>query len=144
MGLGGNPTGLPAIDKELEQAGYRFVRYADDFIVMVKSQEELPNVLGFVTDVVENKLELKLSKDKTELTDFKRGFRFLGYDFLGRYKSISQKSLDKLKDNLRHRTRRSQGVNLKAVISNINPVIRGHVNYFRLGDVQTTYRNLDC
>ncbi len=132
------------IDKELERADYRFVRYADDFIVMTKTEEELPAALLFVKEVVEGKLGLKLSEDKTELTNFKRGFRFLGFRFIGRYKGISSKSLDKLKDNIRTITKRTQGVNLKTVIDKLNPVIRGHVNYFRLGDVQKTYRALDC
>lgn len=132
------------IDKELERADYRFVRYADDFIVMTKTEEELPAALLFVKEVVEGKLGLKLSEDKTELTNFKRGFRFLGFKFIGRYKGISSKSLDKLKDNIRTITKRTQGVNLKTVIDRLNPVIRGHVNYFRLGDVQNTYRALDC
>ena len=51
--------------------------------------------------------------------------------------------MDKLKDTIRVITRRTQGVNLKAVIGNVNPVIRGHVNYFRLGDVRTVYHALD-
>jgi len=132
------------IDKELEKREYKFVRYADDFIVMTKTKEELPATLSFVKEVVEGKLGLKLSEDKTKLTNFKRGFRFLGYDFIGRYKGISNKSLDKLKENIRNITRRTQGVNLKTVIDRLNPVIRGHVNYFRLGDVQMAYRRLDC
>lgn len=132
------------IDKELEKANYKFVRYADDFIVVTKINEELPTALFVVKEVIEKKLGMKLSEDKTKLTNFKRGFRFLGYKFNGRYKGISSKSMDKLKDNIRNITRRSQGVNLKTVIDRVNPVIRGHVNYFRLGDVQKTYRNLDC
>lgn len=132
------------IDKELEKAGYKFVRYADDFIVMTKTREQLPAALSFVKEVVEERLGLKLSEDKTELTNFKRGFRFLGYDFTGKYKGISSKSMDKLKDNIRNITKRTQGVNLKSVIDRLNPVIRGHVNYFRLGDVQTVYSKLDC
>jgi len=54
------------------------------------------------------------------------------------------KSLDKRKDTIRDITRRTQGVNLIAVIEKLNPVIRGHVNYFRLGDVKKLYRKLDC
>lgn len=132
------------IDKELEKAGYKFVRYADDFIVMTKTREQLPAALSFVKEVVEEKLGLKLSEDKTELTNFKRGFRFLGYDFIGGNKGISSKSMDKLRDNIRNITKRTQGVNLKTVIDRLNPVIRGHVNYFRLGNVQTAYCKLDC
>ncbi len=132
------------IDKELERAGYKFIRYADDFIVMTKTEKELPAALLFVKEVVEEKLGLKLSEDKTELTNFKRGFRFLGFRFIGKYKGISSKSLDKLKDNIRTITKRTQGVNLKTLIGRLNPVIIGHVNYFRLGDLQKTYRALDC
>lgn len=132
------------IDKELEKAGYKFVRYADDFIVMTKTKEELPAALSSVKEIIEGRLGLKLSEDKTKLTNFKRGFRFLGYDFIGRYKGISIKSLEKLKDNIRDITKRIQGVNLKTIIDRLNPVIRGHVNYFRLGDVQSAYRKIDC
>jgi group II intron reverse transcriptase/maturase len=132
------------IDKELEKAGYRFVRYADDFVVVTKTKEELPAALAFVKETIEGKLGMKLNEDKTKLTSFKRGFRFLGYNFNGKYKGISKKSLDKLKDNIRDITKRTQGINLQAVIDTLNPVIRGHVNYFRLGNVQKVYRMLDC
>jgi hypothetical protein len=132
------------IDKELEAASYKFVRYADDFIVMTKTKKELPAALEFVREIVEGKLGLKLSKDKTELTNFKQGFKFLGFKFKGKYKGIRSKSMDKLKDNIRAITKRSQGVNLKTVIERLNPVIRGHVNYFYLADMQKKYRSLDC
>ena len=100
--------------------------------------------VSFVEKVVEGRLGLKLSRDKTELTNFKRGFRFLGYTFIGKYKGISAKSMVKLEGNIRKITKRTQGINLKTVIDRLNPVIRGHVNYFRLGDVQIVYRKVDC
>lgn len=69
---------------KLEKAGYKhvvskanpFVRYADDFIVMIKTKEELPVTLTFVKEVIEEEMGLKLSGDKTKLTNFKRGFLF--------------------------------------------------------------------
>lgn len=57
---------------------------------------------------------------------------------------MSRKSLVKLKDNIRKITKRTQGVNLRTVIDRLNPIIRGNVNYFRIGDVVRTYRKLDC
>jgi group II intron reverse transcriptase/maturase len=108
------------IDKELENAGYKFVRYADDFIIMTKTKEELPAALSFVRQIIEEKLKMKLNEDKTKLTDFKRGFRFLGYTFVNKYKVMSNKSLSKLKDNLRQVTKRTQGINLKTVINKVN------------------------
>ena len=131
------------IDKELELAGYRFVRYADDFIVMTRSKKDLSQALELVKNIVEEKLEMKLSEDKTKLSNFQRGFRFLGYQFIIRYKRISDKSMDKLKDNIRMITRRSQGVNLQTVIDRLNPVIRGFANYFRLGNARKTFQSLD-
>nr|MQS22903.1 group II intron reverse transcriptase/maturase [Escherichia coli] len=85
------------IDKELEKAGYKFVRYADDFVVMTKTKDELPAALSYVKEIIAGKLGMKLSEDKTKLTNFERGFRFLGYDSKGKYKGISTKSLNKLK-----------------------------------------------
>lgn len=131
------------IDKELENAGLKFVRYADDFIIMTEKETELPAAFEFVKDIIENKLEMKLSESKTELTNFKRGFRFLGYKFNGTFRSISDKSFDKLKDNIRDITKRHQGVNLKTVIERLNPLIRGNANYFRLADMIGVYCKLD-
>jgi RNA-directed DNA polymerase len=131
------------IDKELENAGLKFVRYADDFIIMTEKETELPAAFEFVKDIIENKLEMKLSESKTELTNFKRGFRFLGYKFNGTFRSISDKSFDKLKDNIRDITKRHQGVNLKTVIERLNPLIRGNANYFRLADMVGIYCKLD-
>jgi group II intron reverse transcriptase/maturase len=131
------------IDKELEAKGFKAVRYADDFIVMTKTREELHSAYEFVKEIVEQKCGLKLSEDKTKLTSFKEGFRFLGFQFKGKSKGISKKSLDKLKDNIKKLTKRSQGINLKAIIDKLNPVIRGHVNYFRIGNVKTLYAKLD-
>ena len=119
-------------------------RWPTLLVVMTKTKEELPAALSYVKEIIEGKLEMKLSEDKTRLTNFKQGFRFLGYNFMGKNKGVSMKSLDKLKDAVRDITKRTQGVNLQAVIDTLNPVIRGHVNYFRLGNVQTVYRQLDC
>lgn len=102
------------IDKELEKDGYKFVRYADDFIVMVKARHELPKALSFVKEIVEQKLGLELSKDKTKLTNYKKGFRFLSYKFINRYKAISKKSMDKLKENIRKTTKRNCGQSLQS------------------------------
>ena len=131
------------IDKELEVRGLKFVRYADDFIVLTKKKNKLPEILRTVKDIVEKKLEMELSEDKTELSNFRRGFRFLGYKFHNRYKGISRKSVDKFKDNIRKVTKRNQGINLASIINRVNPVIRGFVNYFQLGNVLRLYRLLD-
>jgi len=131
------------MDKEFEAAGYKFVRYADDFIILTKTEEELQPALELVKEVVEKKLEMKLSPNKTELTNFRRGFKFLGYKFTGRYKRISDKSLGKIKDKIRSHTKRSQGVNLKAVIEKLNPLIVGNVNYFRFADAVGIFTKLD-
>lgn len=131
------------IDKELEAKGLKFVRYADDFVVLSKKRNKLPGILKTVKDIVENKLKMELSEDKTELSNFRRGFRFLGYKFHNRYKGISRKSIDKFKDNIRTVTRRNQGRNLASIIDRANPVIRGFVNYFQLGNVFRLYRLLD-
>ena len=139
--------------EQYKQEGYRYILDADikafydtipHKLIMKRLCEKIADGLVLTSPRMNlSGVGLKLSEDKTKLTNFKRGFRFLGYNFINKYKGISAKSRDKLKDTIRVITRRTQGVNLKAVIGNLNPVIRGHVNYFWLGNVQKVYRQLD-
>ena len=133
---------LDSFDKEIAAKGWRHVRYADDFVILTKSPEEAALALAYAKEAL-GILKLSLHETKTRLTDFQEGFDFLGFRFRGFRLKIRDRSLEKFKDRVRFVTRRQQGRNVDAIISDLNPVIRGFANYFGVAEVFRTFRNLD-
>jgi RNA-directed DNA polymerase len=123
---------LNDLDWKMAQAGLEMVRYADDFVVLVTSQEQAQQALEQIRRWVE-KNGLKLHPTKTRLVDTsqKGGFDFLGYHFERGKKWPRKKSLDKLKDNIRSKTRRSNGRNLTAICLELNRTLKGWFGYFK-------------
>jgi group II intron reverse transcriptase/maturase len=123
---------LDELDKELEVRGHRFVRYADDQIILVKSEEAAKRVMTSTTDFIENRMLLKVNREKSRVCR-PQELNFLGYTILNRGKlGISRESLDRFKQKLRRITRRNRGISLEQMIHGLNPVLRGWLNYFRL------------
>jgi group II intron reverse transcriptase/maturase len=120
---------LDVLDQRLLQAGFRFVRYADDFVILCPYRTTAQRALALVADVVQNELGLALSPEKTRLTTFKHGFPFLGFLISSWSVSIRAKSVAKLKDNIRQMTIRSHNLSADA-IRRLNRVILGFANYF--------------
>jgi len=120
---------LDILDNELAFYGYAFVRYADDFIVLAKSTAEIEKALELVRGVIEEKLGLQLSPEKTIITSFVGGFDFLGFHFSRRGVSIRTKSVEKFKEKIRTLTIRSHNLSDEVIIK-INRVTRGYVNYY--------------
>lgn len=120
---------LNFLDWHLEEKGFRFVRYADDFVVLCRSEKQAKEGLACIQAFLTGQLELELSPEKTELTTFSRGFSFLGFDISSRAVKMRGKSIEKFKDKIRELSRRS--FNLEAErIKRMNQVIRGTANYF--------------
>jgi len=135
---------LHQFDKEMTERGYRVVRYADDFVVLAKSKRKAKRALEVTKEIIEDRLNLKLHPEKTELTNFGKGFVFLGYEFIAwRYKRPRKKAIDRFKDRVREITRRKQPFVVETIIRNLNPVIRGWGNYFGEGNVKELFRRLD-
>jgi len=136
---------LDVLDKELASAGYVFVRYADDFIVLAKSTTEIERALDFVQSIVEKKLQLKLSPTKTKITSFAEGFDFLGFHFSRTGITVRTKSVEKLKVKIKNLTIRKHNFS-DEVIAKINRVTRGFANYFdtEFSNVDGLFLNLDC
>ena len=135
---------LHQFDKEMTERGYRLVRYADDFVVVTKSKRKAKRAMEVIKEITEGKLKLKLHPEKTVITNFGRGFIFLGYEFVGwRYKRPRKKALNKFKDKVREITRRQQPWPVDMIIGKLNPVIRGWGNYFGKGNVKKLFRHLD-
>ena len=124
--------------------GYRMVRYADDFVVLGRSREEAEAALSDIRAwVAEN--GLTLHPDKTYVGDCREageGFDFLGYRFEAGRRWVRRKSLMRLKDGIRAKTRRTRGASLARVIAELNPMLRGWFGYFKHAH-SSTFRKLD-
>ena len=120
---------LNRLDWDLHRAGYRFVRYADDFVVVTESTKQAQEALTLVTHVVENELGLQLSPEKTHITTYGKGYEFLGFFLSSRSRRMRDKAIRKFKDKVRNLTIRKHNLDIKAV-EILNRVIRGTANYF--------------
>jgi RNA-directed DNA polymerase len=112
--------------------GFEMVRYADDFIVLCRNQEQAQKALEQVRRWVEEN-GLTLHPIKTRLVDanLAGGFDFLGYHFERGMKWPRKKSMDKLKDTIRSKTRRTEGRSMRAICEDLNRSLRGWFEYFK-------------
>jgi RNA-directed DNA polymerase len=135
---------LNVLDWHLQERGLRFVRYADDFVVLCRSEQEAKEALAWVQRLLEDRLGLRLSPEKTKVTRFHEGFTFLGFDIQSRFVRMRAKSVENFKAKVRGITRRSHNLETEVIVQ-LNRVIRGVANYFatpwsHCGDA---YRSLD-
>lgn len=119
---------LNRLDWQLHQAGYQFVRYADDFVVLCQTAAEAREAHRFVDQQLTD-IGLTLSVEKTKVTQFSRGFLFLGFELTSRYVTMRSKSVEKFKTRIRQLTIRSRNFDAK-VVEQVNQVVRGVANYF--------------
>jgi RNA-directed DNA polymerase len=123
---------LDDLDKEMRMEGLEMIRYADDFVVMCKTEEEANEVLGMIRDWTElNKLELHPDKTRIVHHNDPGGFQFLGYRFEKGRRFVRKESLKKLKDKIRERTSRTNGESMEEVIKSLNPTLKGWSGYFK-------------
>lgn len=135
---------LNKLDWELDAHGYRFVRYADDFVVLCSNQAQAQRALQTVEETLA-RLGLALSPEKTKITTYSEGYAFLGFDLSVRSRTMRGKSERKFKDKVRTLTIRKHNFEPAKVIGQLNRVIRGTANYFAT-DFAThymTFRRLD-
>ncbi|MHC1725310.1 MAG: group II intron reverse transcriptase/maturase [Syntrophobacteraceae bacterium] len=127
---------LHPVDIAMAEAGYRMVRYADDFVVLCVSEAEAQAALALVSKLIEERgLSLHPEKTKTvDLSQPKSEFEFLGYRFRRFTRWPRKKSLVKVKDSIRQKTGRSQGHSLEAIIKDVNSTLRGWFEYFKHAD----------
>jgi RNA-directed DNA polymerase len=122
---------LDDLDKELQRRGHTFCRYADDCNIYVRSQAAGERVLSNVTKFLEQKLRLRVNRDKSAVACV-RERKFLGHRLLpdGRL-GIAPQTLERARERIRQITRRSRGVSMEQVIGEINGFVTGWVSYFR-------------
>jgi RNA-directed DNA polymerase len=123
---------LDGLDWHMAHKGFQMVRYADDFIVLCRSQEQAQAALELVKSWVEEN-GLRLHPTKTRLVDASRagGFDFLGYHFERGMKWPRKKSMDKLKETIRSKTRRTEGRSMRIICEDLNRTLRGWYEYFK-------------
>ena len=139
---------LNELDKEMEQRGLNFVRYADDCIIMVGSEMSARRVMRNLTRFIEEKLGLKVNMTKSKI-DRPRGLKYLGFGFYfdthaKQYKAKPHtKSIEKFKARMKKLTSRSWGVSNEYKIAKLNELIRGWINYFRIGSMKQVCIQMD-
>jgi RNA-directed DNA polymerase len=137
---------LDDLDKELERRGHQFCRYADDCNVYVRSQQAGERVMASLTRFLEQKLRLKVNREKSAV-DRPWRRKFLGYSMTFHWKAllkVAPQSVKRIRLKLKELFRVGRGRNLERFIrEDLNPVIRGWVNYFRLSETRGTFEELD-
>ena len=134
---------LDPLDQQMEREGIEMVRYADDFVLLCRTEEDAHRVLNRVQDWTAQ-AGLKLHPEKTRIVNAneKGGFDFLGYHFERGQKWPREKSLKKLKDTIRAKTQRKNGHSLDEIISRTNRTLRGWFEYFKHSN-RYTFERLD-
>jgi hypothetical protein len=123
---------LDELDRELERRGHRFVRYADDCNVYVRSERAGQRVMESVTQFITQKLKLKVNEAKSAVARPQER-KFLGFSFTAGpevRRVIAPKALDRFKRRVREITRRAKGVSMKTTIEELTPYMRGWRGYF--------------
>lgn len=140
---------LDEFDKTMEQRGNKFVRYADDIIIMCKSKRAAQRQLANAKKLLEGKLKLKLNDEKSKVVSVysAKDFKYLGFAMgknkNGAYIRAHPKSLKKAKLHLKELTKRNQGKSVDAVMQKENQFIRGWMGYFALANIKSTLQEWD-
>lgn len=137
---------LNELDKELERRGHRFVRYADDCMILCKSKKSAERTLRNIIPFIEGKLFLKVNRKKTEVAHISK-VKYLGYTFY-RYKGkcrlrVHAKSVVKMKNKIRELTDRNKGISNKKREKEYQEYVRGWVQYYRLADMKGLLKRTD-
>ena len=137
---------LNELDKELEARELRFIRYADDCVILVKSRAAATRVMYSITSWIEKKLGLKVNAEKTHIARPSK-LKYLGFGFWkskeGWKSRPHEDSVAKFKRNLKKLCKRSWSVDLTYRIQRINALTRGWINYFAMGDMKSAIRRID-
>lgn len=134
---------LSKIDHEMSRLGYEMVRYADDSVILCRDEEEAKSAWEEMKGMLEAR-GLTLHPEKTKIVDATQegGFDFLGYHFERGMRWPRKKSMDKFKETIRHKTRRTSGESMKCITGELNKSLRGWYEYFKHSH-KTTFPRID-
>lgn len=142
---------LNELDKELERRGHRYVRYADDFSIFLRSRAAAKRVGNSIYLFLKSKLRLPINRGKSGIRRPDQ-FKVLGYGFVrdlrkgmkGKYQLVVDKSaLQRLKEKIKAITRKTIPASFDERIARLNKVLRGWINYFKLANMYGKLRNID-
>ena len=133
---------LDDLDRELEKRGHKFVRYADDFVILVKSARAGARVKESITKFLEKKLKLKVNQDKSKVGKAKK-CEFLGFTFPAHIIRWVDKKFDDFMHELRNLTARSWRIPFPERIERLNRYIRGWMNYYGISKYWKPIENID-
>ena len=133
---------IDAFDQFMMKRGHRIVRYADDILILKRSRTAAENVCEIATNYLEDTLKLTVNQQKTHIAMGFKGVKFLGVVIHTRHTSIQESKVKGFKDKVKKITCRTSPVNLEKVIKDLNPVIRGFANYFRIATCNKVFEQL--
>lgn len=137
---------LDELDKELEKRGHKFVRYADDFQIYVKSKRAGQRVMESITTFIEKKLRLKVNREKSMIArPWKR--KFLGFSFTSNKKQpkirLAKQSVERFKARIRKLTSRKQRIAMEQRIAKLNSYLNGWLGYYQLIETPSNLKELE-
>lgn len=128
---------LDELDQELSRRGLSFVRYADDVQILVSSQKSAERVQVSVINFIENKMKLKVNREKSGVKPCYK-VNFLGYSLLrGGKLGLSKPSEQRLKEKLKTITQRKRGVSMEQILKELKVVLQGWMRYFKLAQMKS-------
>jgi RNA-directed DNA polymerase len=133
---------LNELDQELERRGHLYCRWADDFVILVKSQRAANRVKESVTAYLEQELGLPVNQEKSQAMKA-RNIEFLGYQVLAGKVKVGYKAKSRFRDQVRRLTPRNNPYSMYQVIQELNKYLRGWVNYYRVQEFKGIFRELD-
>jgi group II intron reverse transcriptase/maturase len=137
---------LHYFDEKMDAQGYKVIRYADDFVVLCRTEQKARDALSRVKEILEGELALTVHPEKTKVTHVSKGFEFLGYLIRWQrslYARPREKSVERFREKVRVLTRRSPRRRPQELIRRLNPVLRGWGNYYRKAHVRGIFWRLD-
>jgi group II intron reverse transcriptase/maturase len=137
---------LTDLDRELEERGHKFVRYADDCNIYVKTERAGERVLKSVKQYLEKKLKLKVNPKKSKVERATRA-KFLGFSFWKRkgevFIRLANRTKERFIEKIRRLTKRTRSGKMEDIVSEVNRYTRGWIGYFRLATTPSVYQGLD-
>lgn len=133
---------LNQFDQKMMAKGIRIVRYADDILIFAKDKRAAGNYRAYATKILEEELKLKVNTEKTTLTSVHEGVEFLGFVIRSKTVGVNPKRIKRFQDKIRRITKRNSGRKLENIIKELNPILRGWINYYRIANIKSLIQDL--